>query len=94
MQHSIAQLLATSAKKYQHKTALIIDGHQLSYLKLNALANQMANSLVESGVSPGDRVTLYGANAWEWVISYYAVLKASSFGLGLIQSTGQISKQE
>lgn len=78
MQHSIAQLLATSAEKYQHKIALIIDGQQLSYLKLDALANQMANSLVKIGVFPGDRVTLYGANAWEWVISYYAVLKVGA----------------
>ena len=31
-----------------------------------------------AGVQPGDRVTLYGPNCWEWVVGYYAVAKAGA----------------
>ena len=38
----------------------------------------MANGLVAVGVTPGDRVTLYGPNSWEWVVGYYAVAKTGA----------------
>ncbi len=78
MQNSIAQIITDAAQRYTNKTALIIGDQQFSYAELDALSNQVANSLVAIGVSPGDRVTLYGANAWEWVVSYYGVLKTGA----------------
>ena len=27
---------------------------------------------------PGDRVTLYAPNSWEWIVSYYGVLKTGA----------------
>ena len=30
------------------------------------------------GVAPGDRVTLYAPNSWEWIVSYYGVLKTGA----------------
>jgi long-chain acyl-CoA synthetase len=75
MQESIAQILADTAAKDTGKTALIIGGQHFSYARLEALSNQVANSLVAMGIVSGDRVTLYGANAWEWVVSYYGILK-------------------
>lgn len=78
MQNSIAQIITDAAQRYNSKTALIIGDQQFSYARIDALSNQVANSLVAIGVSPGDRVTLYGANAWEWVVSYYGVLKTGA----------------
>mgnify|MGYP005986785729 CR=1 FL=1 len=78
MQNSIAQIITDAAQRYNDKTALIISNQQFSYTHLDTLSNQVANSLVAIGVSPGDRVTLYGANAWEWVVSYYGVLKVGA----------------
>ena len=78
MQDSIAQIITDAAQRFGDKTALIIGGQHFSYARLEALSNQVANGLVASGVSAGDRVTLYGANAWEWVVSYYGVLKTGA----------------
>ena len=78
MQNSIAQIITDAAQRYTNKTALIIGDQQFSYERLDTLSNQVANSLVAIGVSPGDRVTLYGANAWEWVVSYYGILKTGA----------------
>jgi len=78
MQGSIAQILTDTAAKDAGKTALIIGEQHFSYARLEALSNRVANSLVAMGIVPGDRVTLYGANAWEWVVSYYGILKVGA----------------
>src|SRR6185312_12216301 len=36
------------------------------------------NGLVASGVRPGDRVTLYGQNCWQWLVAYYGILKTGA----------------
>ena len=36
------------------------------------------NGLVSVGVEPGDRVTLYGPNCWEWLVAYYAIAKTGA----------------
>ena len=47
----------------------------LSFNELEKRSNQLANALVSLGVEAGDRVTLYSPNSWEWIVSYYGVLK-------------------
>ena len=42
------------------------------------MSNGVANGLVAVGVEPGDRVTLYGPNCWEWVVAYYAIAKTGA----------------
>ena len=42
------------------------------------MSNRVANGLVSVGVSPGDRVTLYGPNCWHWVVAYYAIAKTGA----------------
>ena len=41
-------------------------------------SNRIANGLVSIGVKPGDRVSLFGANSWEWVASYYGIAKTGA----------------
>ena len=38
----------------------------------------MRGILVALGVTPGDRVTLYAPNSWEWIVSYYGALKTGA----------------
>ncbi|GIS88960.1 MAG: hypothetical protein CM1200mP18_16700 [Gammaproteobacteria bacterium] len=42
------------------------------------MACRVANGLKASGVRPGDRVTLYSANCWEWAVSYHAIAKTGA----------------
>ncbi|WP_372747207.1 class I adenylate-forming enzyme family protein [Litorivivens sp.] len=77
MQH-LASILSDAAQQYGDQIALVIGTDEFSFIHLDALSNQVASGLVANGVSPGDRVTLYGANAWEWVVSYYGILKAGA----------------
>ena len=75
MLESLSRILTAAAASYGAKTALVIDDQRFSFAHLEALANQLAHALAGLGVSAGDRVTLYSPNSWEWVVSYYAVLK-------------------
>src|SRR5262249_36356836 len=75
---SLGQILPRSAARYGSKTALVAGERRLSYANLNQSTNRLANALVALGVRPGDRVTLYSVNGWEWVVAYHAVLKAGA----------------
>ena len=75
---TIAEILPQSARKHGDRVALIIDSRRLSFRELDALSNRVANGLAASGVQPGDRVSLFGPNSWEWLVSYYGILKSGA----------------
>ena len=68
MTTTLAEILPAAAARHRERTALVVGDRQLSFRELDALSNQVANGLVAIGVQPGDRVSLFGANSWEWVL--------------------------
>lgn len=78
MLQSIGQIPVEAAKQHGDKTALVLADRSLTFNELDALSNRCANALIRLGVGSGDRVTLYSANCWEWVVSYYGALKAGA----------------
>jgi long-chain acyl-CoA synthetase len=72
--------LEESARKYPDTLASIMPGRfqdtKLTFKELNDLANRLANALIDLGVKKGDRVALYMPNCPQFVIAYYAILKA------------------
>lgn len=75
MDRSIPHMLASSARKNPGQIALIFEDRQFSYQELDQLTNQFANALQALGIGSGDRVTLYAGNCWQWIVSYYGILK-------------------
>jgi long-chain acyl-CoA synthetase len=75
---SLGEVLPAAAVKYGDKTALITSDRTFSFRQLNQLSDAFAASLSKLGVAPGDRVTLYSANSWEWLVSYYGILKTGA----------------
>lgn len=78
MATTLAEILPAAAARYPERTALVVDDRRLSFHELDTLSNQIANGLVALGVQPGDRVSLFGANSWEWVVSYYGIAKTGA----------------
>jgi long-chain acyl-CoA synthetase len=75
MLENLGQVLPAGAQKYGGKTALVIGGRSFSFNDLYHLSGRVANGLRDLNITPGDRVTLYSQNCWEWVVSYYAIAR-------------------
>jgi long-chain acyl-CoA synthetase len=78
MLDSLGQVLPHAAKAFGDRPALVIEGRTFSFRELDDLSSALATSLVRLGVTPGDRVTLYAPNSWEWIVSYYGALKTGA----------------
>lgn len=69
-------LLDRAAEKFPRRTALHFYGSSLSYRELHEQVDRCAAFLLGLGVGRGTRVALYLVNSPQFVIAYFAVLKA------------------
>jgi long-chain acyl-CoA synthetase len=60
------------------QTALVCCGRRLSYQQVDAMANRLANALLDGGVRRGDRVAIHLPNGIEAVAGIYGALKAGA----------------
>ncbi|CAH1045199.1 fatty acyl-CoA synthetase [Halomonas sp. TD01] len=74
--NTIGAALNRSARKYSHQLALTFGERTWSYQSLNDAANSVANGLLAAGLSPGDRLAVYGKNSDAYVIAWLATTKA------------------
>ncbi|TDO15315.1 fatty acyl-CoA synthetase [Halomonas ventosae] len=75
-QHTIGAALARSARKNGSRLALVFDDHRWTYAELDRAANRVANRLLAQGLSPGDRLAVYGKNSDAYVITWLAATRA------------------
>jgi len=73
---TLFELLEESARKYPETPCTIFKGEKISYKEMNALTDRLAAGLVDLGVKKGDRVGIFMPNSPQFVIAYFAVLKA------------------
>ncbi|MEM7428968.1 MAG: AMP-binding protein [Pseudomonadota bacterium] len=64
-----------AADKFGDREALYFEGRSFSYTELNRMIEAVAGGLSGLGLGKGDVVTLYAANSWEWIVSYYAIAR-------------------
>jgi len=71
--------LEASARRYPDKAAVIYYGNALTYAALEHEAAALAGYLQQRcGVQRGDRVLLYAQNCPQFIIGYYAILRADA----------------
>ncbi|WP_283154170.1 long-chain fatty acid--CoA ligase [Guptibacillus hwajinpoensis] len=70
--------LAVSAKRYPNKEAIIYYGATLTYKELLAEVDRTAAFLEQLKVTEGENVLLFMQNSAQFVISYYAILRANA----------------
>jgi long-chain acyl-CoA synthetase len=75
---NLASLLEDSARRHPDRDAVVLADTRLDYATLDALANRVANLLVERGVQPGDKVALSCPNTPAFPAVYYGILKAGA----------------
>jgi fatty-acyl-CoA synthase len=71
--------LEVSARRYPHKPAFVYYDNALTFPELEAEATRLAGYLQQRcAVGAGDRVLLYMQNSLQFVIAYYAILRANA----------------
>ncbi len=75
---NLGKLLSLSAQKYPHKTAIVFGQKRINYKTLDELTDSIAAGLIDLGIKKEAKVALFLDNCPEFVISYYAVLKAGA----------------
>ncbi len=71
-------ILPIGASHHPDKVALVTATRTLTYGELEDLSAHAAAGLRERGVLPGQTVSLFGPNSWQWVVAYHAVLRAGA----------------
>ena len=76
---SLYDNLAVSARRYPDKVAIHYYGGSVSYRRLQEEVDSLAGFLQsELGVVPNDRILLFMQNSPQFVIAYYAILRANA----------------
>ena len=71
---TIGQDLARVTAAHGDRDALVdvAAGRRWSYRQFRHAVRSLATGLLDLGVSPGDRVGIWGPNAWQWTLTQYA----------------------
>ena len=76
---SVYMNLAISALRYPDKPALVFHGREISYRTLRDEVDTLAGYLQHAcGVKRGDRVMLHMQNSPQFIVSFYAILRADA----------------
>jgi long-chain acyl-CoA synthetase len=87
---AVNTFLDDAAKRYPTQTAVLFQGSSLKYHQLKERVDRLAGALVQLGLEHGDRVCLYLPNCVEYLLMYWAVLKAG----GAVVPTSILRKGE
>jgi acyl-CoA synthetase (AMP-forming)/AMP-acid ligase II len=71
----LGNVLADNARRYPDTVAVVCDGRSLTFARLNARANRLANGFAARGVGAGDRVVVYLPNGIPLVEAFAGLLK-------------------
>lgn len=79
----IHNFLKNSATKFPNKVALIHESTRATYAQINTDSDHLASFLVLSGIKKGNRVVIILENSYEYVVSYYGILKSGAVAVPL-----------
>jgi long-chain acyl-CoA synthetase len=79
-------LLEEAAQEYPDAPCTIFKGAKISYREMSELTDRLAGGLAELGVKKGDRVGILLPNTPQFVMAYFAILKAG----GIVVATNPL----
>jgi acyl-CoA synthetase (AMP-forming)/AMP-acid ligase II len=83
MEFNLADLFEAAVDAYPEREYLVANGKRRTYAEMEARANQLAHSLAEQGIGPGDHVGIYSYNSVEWVETAWAVFKLRAIWINI-----------
>lgn len=79
----INHFLTETAQRFPEKNAVWHNNSWMTYGEIDLLSNKLALFLKDHGLKRGDKVALLLDNSFNYVISYYAILKADAVVVAL-----------
>jgi acyl-CoA synthetase (AMP-forming)/AMP-acid ligase II len=83
----VHQFLESSAEQYAYNKAVIYLDGRINYIELERSSNKLANHFIANGIKPSDRVAILLNSSINYVIAYFAILKAGAVVVGLNTDT-------
>ncbi|BAY26711.1 hypothetical protein NIES2100_65270 [Calothrix sp. NIES-2100] len=80
---SLGDCVINASNLYSDKIALIFEHQAWNYQDLNEITDKIAASLMNMGISKGDRIALHLSNCPEIVFCYYACFKIGAIAVPL-----------
>src|SRR4030067_1123253 len=68
--------LQQAAQRFPDRPCAIFKGHAVTYREMDALTDHLAAALVAMGVRAGQPVGIFMPNTAQFVMAFYAILKA------------------
>jgi fatty-acyl-CoA synthase len=78
MAASIGSALSWWGRVKGDRTAIVVDGEELTYRQLRDWSGRIARALADGGIAPGDRVGVLGPNSLIWPVVALGVMKAGA----------------
>ena len=75
---NLSNILDMSAKRHPRRIAVVFGQKKFSYSALSAITDRMAAGLAALGIKKHDKVAIFLDNCPEFIISYFAILKAQA----------------
>jgi acyl-CoA synthetase (AMP-forming)/AMP-acid ligase II len=87
---TLPEFLSDHARQTPEKVAFNFYGREIPFLEFDQRTNQLAMALMDFGLKKGDRVSLFLENSPQFVIGYFAILKAG----GVVVAANPMFKEE
>ena len=88
---NLASLLRASAVQTPDREALIEGSRRLTWAELDSSVDRLAGGLREMGLLPGDRVAVLLGNSIEFVMGYFAIVRAGLVAVPMNKFNTRIS---
>jgi len=75
-QINLHNMLTESARAFPQRACTIFKGAQITYAEMDALSDRLAAGLADLGVRKGTPVGMFMVNLPQFVLAFYAILKA------------------
>ena len=83
----INNFLEKSSELYPDRKAVFYKKEWKTYLEIEEMANRVGNFLLDNGIKRGDRVAILYENSFEYIASYYGILKVGGVTVALNTDT-------
>lgn len=75
---NLSTMLEANAVNFPDRPAIIYDETSITFKQFNDDVSRAASAMVDFGLERGDHVALCAPNSYDWVVIYYAAIKAGA----------------